>query len=146
MSERKSYNDLREFIRVLEANDKLYRITRAINKDTELQPLVRWQFRGLNEDQRKAFLFENVTDSKGRKYRGSVLVGGLAGTGDIYCLGLQCKAEEVADRWLYAMDHPIEPEIVSNRAGHGRNSQGRGDPRSRRFPRVSDSHFDAGLR
>ena len=113
MSERKSYNDLREFIRVLEANDKVYRITRAINKDTELQPLVRWQFRGLNEDQRKAFLFENVTDSKGRKYRGSVLVGGLAGTGDIYCLGLQCKAEEVADRWLYAMDHPIEPEIVT---------------------------------
>ena len=114
MSERKSYNDLREFIHVVEANDKLYRITRAINKDTELQPLVRWQFRGLNEDQRKAFLFENVIDSKGKKYRGSVLVGGLAGTGDIYCLGLQCKPEEVADRWLHAMDHPIAPEIVAN--------------------------------
>src|SRR5262245_22487116 len=114
MTERKSYNDLREFIHVLEANDKLYRITRAINKDTELQPLVRWQFRGLTEDQRKAFLFENVTDSKGEKYQGSVLVGGLAGTGDIYCLGLQCKPEEVADRWLHAMDHPIAPEIVAN--------------------------------
>jgi UbiD family decarboxylase len=115
MSKQKSYNDLREFIHVLEANDKLYRITREINKDTELQPLVRWQFRGLNEDQRKAFLFDNVTDAKGRKYRGSVLVGGLAGSGAIYCLGLQCKPEDVADRWLYAMDHPIEPEIV--RAG-----------------------------
>jgi 4-hydroxy-3-polyprenylbenzoate decarboxylase len=112
MRQQNSYEDLRAFIRELEANGKLLRIKRAINKDTELHPLVRWQFRGLDEEQRKAFLFENVTDSKGRTYRGSVLVGGLAGTAAIYCLGLQCKAEEVADRWLHAMDHPIAPEIV----------------------------------
>ncbi|MGH7832861.1 MAG: UbiD family decarboxylase [Candidatus Binatia bacterium] len=110
----KSYTDLREFIDVLEKNGKLIRVQREINKDTELHPLVRWQFRGLPEEARKAFLFENVTDSKGKKYRGSVLVGGLAGTAEIYCLGLQCGPEEVADRWLYAMDHPIEPEIVSS--------------------------------
>jgi len=42
----KPYADLREFIAALDANDKLYRIHREINKDTELQPLVRWQFRG----------------------------------------------------------------------------------------------------
>ncbi|MGH7830420.1 MAG: UbiD family decarboxylase domain-containing protein, partial [Candidatus Binatia bacterium] len=107
------YSDLREFVTALEQNDKLLRIQKAINKDTELHPLVRWQFRGLKEDDRKAFLFENVTDSKGRRYQGSVLVGGLAGSAAIYCLGLKCDAEEVADRWLYAMDHPIEPEIVS---------------------------------
>ncbi|HWP57386.1 MAG TPA: UbiD family decarboxylase [Candidatus Acidoferrales bacterium] len=110
----KPYSDLREFLQVLEANGKLLRIKRAINKDTELHPLVRWQFRGgLKEDQRKAFLFENVIDAKGRSYRTPVLVGGLAASTDIYCLGLQCRPEEVADRWLHAMDHPIPPEIVS---------------------------------
>jgi len=108
------HRDLREFLAALEENGKLFRITKEINKDTELHPLVRWQFRGLREEDRKAFLFENVTDSKRRKYRGSVLVGGLAGSAAIYCLGLRCDAEEVADRWLHAMEHPLEPEMVSS--------------------------------
>ncbi|MFQ5682418.1 MAG: UbiD family decarboxylase [Candidatus Binatia bacterium] len=111
----KPYNDLRELVATLEENGKLLRIKKKINKDTELHPLVRWQFRGLKEEQRKAFLFENVTDSKNRKYHGSVLVGGLAGSSAIYCLGLKCGPDEVADRWVDAMDHPIEPEMV----GHG---------------------------
>ncbi len=112
--EQSYYKDLREFIQVLENKDKLIRIQKEINKDTELQPLVRWQFRGLEEDDRKAFLFENVTDSKGRKYQGSVLVAGLAGSADIYCLGVQCKPDEITDRWLHAMDHPIEPVLVDS--------------------------------
>ena len=108
------YEDLREFIAALEANDKLYRISRKINKDSELQPLVRWQFRGLPEEARRGFLFDNVTDGKGRKYNCRVLVGGLAGSEAIYCLGLKCQPDEVADRWLYAMDHPIDPIVVDS--------------------------------
>lgn len=110
----RSYEDLREFISVLEQQEKLVHVQREINKDTELHPLVRWQFRGLKEENRKAFIFENISDSKGRKYRGSVLVGGLAASSAIYCLGLKCAPEEVADRWLHAMDHLLEPEIVSH--------------------------------
>jgi 4-hydroxy-3-polyprenylbenzoate decarboxylase len=110
----KPYQDLREFIAELEAHGKLCRVHREINKDTELQPLVRWQFRGLPEEARKGFLFDNVTDSKGRKYHSSVLVGGLAGSEAIYCLGLRCQPDEVADRWIYAMDHPIEPVLVAD--------------------------------
>ncbi|MCZ6621005.1 MAG: UbiD family decarboxylase [Deltaproteobacteria bacterium] len=113
MEYEKPYQDLREFLRVLDENGKVVRIQKEINKDTELHPLVRWQFRGLKEEDRKAFLFENVTDFKKIKYRGSVLVGGLAGSADIYCLGLRCKPEEVADRWIHAMEHPLKPEIVS---------------------------------
>jgi 4-hydroxy-3-polyprenylbenzoate decarboxylase len=112
--EQSYYKDLREFIQALEDTDKLVRIQKEINKDTELHPLVRWQFRGLEEKDRKAFLFENVTDSKNRKYQGSVLVGGLAGSADIYCLGVRCKSDEIIDRWLHAMDHPIEPELVES--------------------------------
>src|ERR1043165_3969021 len=88
------HHDLRESIAALEAAGKLVRIRRAINKDTELHPLVRWQFRGLKEDQRKAFLFENVVDSKGHKYGSPVLVGGLAASAEIYCMGLKCARPE----------------------------------------------------
>jgi UbiD family decarboxylase len=109
-----AYNDLREFINALDDQGKLYRIHREINKDTELQPLVRWQFRGLPEEARRGFLFDNVIDSKRRKFNCSVLVGGLAGSEAIYCLGLKCAPEEVADRWLYALDHPIDPIVVSD--------------------------------
>jgi len=107
------YQDLREFIEALEANEKLFRIQRSINKDSELHPLVRWQFRGLEEKDRRAFLFENVTDSHQGAYKGSVLVGGLAGSAEIYCLGLQCSAEEINERWSQALDRLIEPEIVA---------------------------------
>jgi UbiD family decarboxylase len=110
----KPHTDLRELIAALEASGKLVRVRREINKDTELHPLVRWQFRGLKEAERKAFLFENVVDSKGRKYDSPVLVGGLAASADIYCMGLKCRPDEVADRWIYAMDHLIEPETVSD--------------------------------
>ena len=113
MANQLPYEDLREFVAALEDAGKLIRVTREVNKDTELQPLVRLQYRGLPDEQRKAFLFSNVTDSKGRRYDGSVLVGGLSGSTAIYSLGLQCKPEEVPDRWIEAMENTIPPEIVS---------------------------------
>jgi len=63
----------------LEKAGQLIRVDRPINKDTEMHPLVRWQFRGgLKESERKAFLFTNVVDSKGKRYDIPVIVGGLA--------------------------------------------------------------------
>ena len=61
--------DFQEHLARLEAAGLLTRIERPINKDTELHPLVRWQFQGgLEEDERRAFLFTNVVDSEGRRY------------------------------------------------------------------------------
>ena len=57
----------------------LITVDRPIDKDAELHPLVRWQFvGGLDESQRKAFLFTNVTDGRGRKYPFPVVVGAIA--------------------------------------------------------------------
>src|SRR5262245_12243476 len=47
------YRNLEEYIQALDREGLLYRIKRPINKDTEMHPLVRWQFRGLEEDQRR---------------------------------------------------------------------------------------------
>ena len=50
----------------------LLRIDRPINKDTELHPLVRWQFLGgMPEEERRAFLFTNVVDAQGPAIRHS---------------------------------------------------------------------------
>ena len=64
----RGYADLHDHLALLEREGLLIRVARPINKDTELHPLVRWQFRGgIPEPERKAFLFEHVTDSKGRR-------------------------------------------------------------------------------
>ena len=72
------YGDLREYLDILEKNGKLVTIQRPINKDTEMHPLVRLQFRGLPEKDRKAFLFRHVTYSTGKRYNIPVVVGCMA--------------------------------------------------------------------
>src|SRR5882672_4138758 len=79
------YPDLHDHVRALEKAGQLVRVDRPINKDTEMHPLVRWQFRGgIEEKDRKAFLFTNVVDSKKRKYDIPVAVGALAANREIY--------------------------------------------------------------
>ena len=106
------YKDLREHIAALEERGLLFRIRRPVNKDTELMPLVRWQFRGLEPAERKAFLFEQVTDSKGRAYAASVVVGVLAGSRAIYALGMQCAPDQIVEKWTHAQRNPIPPRVV----------------------------------
>ncbi len=108
------YCDLRDYLAVLEGAGKLRRISRLINKDTELHPLVKWQFRGLAADQRTGFLFENLTDLVGRHYDARVASAVLAPSREVYALGLQCKPEEIFERWQEAYRSPIEPRLVSS--------------------------------
>ena len=42
----RTYNDLQEHLAELEKAGLIYNIDRLINKDTEMHPLVRWQFQG----------------------------------------------------------------------------------------------------
>jgi 4-hydroxy-3-polyprenylbenzoate decarboxylase len=114
-----SYPDLHDHIRALDKAGLLITVDRPINKDTEMHPLVRWQFRGgIEEKDRKAFLFTNVVDSKGRKYDIPVLVGGLAANREIYRIGLGCRFEEMDARWVRATQNPIPPRIVDDAACH----------------------------
>jgi UbiD family decarboxylase len=110
------YRNLQEYIAALERAGLLYRVARPINKDSEMHPLVRWQFRGLGEDERRAFLFENIHDAKGKKYGIPVLIGGLAASQKIYALGLNCKEEEVEGIWSRALDKPLPPVPVARGA------------------------------
>jgi UbiD family decarboxylase len=104
---------LGKYVEGLDKAGKLVRVTTPINKDTELHPLVRLQFRGLPESQRKAFLFENVVDASGRKFDIPVLVGGLAASAEIYALGMQCRLEDIELVWKRAIEKQIPPILVT---------------------------------
>src|SRR5882672_162338 len=116
---RRAYPDLHDHIAALEKAGQLIRVDRPINKDTEMHPLVRWQFRGgLKESERKAFLFTNVVDSKGKRYDIPVIVGGLAANREIYRIGLGCELDKIDETWARATRAPIPPRVVENAPCH----------------------------
>ena len=107
--------DLHQHLADLEAAGLLVRIDRPINKDTELIPLVRWQFiGGVPEAERKAFLFTNVVDSRGRTYDIPVALGALSASPQIYAVGLDRPVEEIGAAWNEAIANPVEPVLVDN--------------------------------
>jgi UbiD family decarboxylase len=109
------YPDLHAHIAALEQKGLLIRVTRPINKDSEMHPLVRWQFRGgIPEAERKAFLFEHVIDSTGRRYDIPVAVGILASNREIYGVGIGCDVEKIKEKWDQAEQHPLAPVFVEN--------------------------------
>ena len=105
--------DFQEHLRRLEEHGLLTRIDRAIDKDRELHPLVRWQFQGgLAEEQRRAFLFTNVVDASGRRYDIPVAVGALGASPEIYALGMGRPVAGIGDAWTQGVANPIAPTIA----------------------------------
>jgi len=112
--------DFQSHLAALEARGLLLRIERAINKDTELHPLVRWQFQGgLREEERRAFLFTNVVDARGHSYDIPVAVGALAASPQIYAVGMGRPIEEIEAAWVQAIANPIAPVVVASPACQG---------------------------
>jgi len=109
----RGYRDLHDHIAALDAAGLLRTIREPVNKDTELHPLVRWQFRGgIPERDRKAFLFTHVVDSTGRRFAMPVVVGALATNPDIYAIGMNAPVAEIGRVWTRAMAAPIAPRVV----------------------------------
>src|SRR5262245_21238449 len=93
--------DFQEHLRRLEAQGLVTRIDWPIDKDTELHPLVRWQFQGgLPEASRRAFLFTNVVDGRGRRYDMPVAVGALSASPQIYAVGMGRPVEDIGRAWI----------------------------------------------
>src|SRR6516165_2454542 len=107
--------DFQEHLARLEAAGLLVRIDREVNKDTELHPLVRWQFQGgLEESERRAFLFTNVVGADGRRFDMPVAVGALSASAEIYALGMGRPIEDIGRAWTEAIAHPVAPVRVAS--------------------------------
>src|SRR5438552_11001257 len=109
------YPDLHEHVLALARAGLLVVVDEHINKDTEMHPLVRWQYRGgIPEPERKAFLFTQPTDSKGRRFDIAVLVAGLAANPDVYRIGFGKPLDQIGAAWVAAIAHPIAPHVVTD--------------------------------
>ncbi len=146
----RAYADLHEHLDRLDAAGLLYRIDAPVNKDTEMHPLVRWQFRGgIAEKDRKAFLFTNIVDSKGRRYDIPVVVGAIATNPEIYRIGMNVpRIEDIGPAWERAIANPIAPRMVENAPCHeivvtGPDLEGRGHGLESLPIPISTPGFDA---
>src|SRR6185295_17664661 len=111
------YRDLHEHVLALARENLLVVVDEPINKDTEMHPLVRWQYRGgIPEAERKAFLFTQPTDSKGRRYDMAVLVAGLAANAQVYRTGFGKPLDQIGRTWVDALANPIAPKLVADAA------------------------------
>jgi len=114
---KRAYPDLHEHLDALKKRGLLQIVDRAIDKDAELHPVVRWQFvGGMAEADRKAFLFTNITDGRGRRYDIPVVVGALAANRAIYSVGMGVPVDDIQARWDNAIAHPIAPRVISKGA------------------------------
>ncbi len=115
----RAYPDLHDHLEALKEKGLLVTVDEKIDKDSELHPLVRWEFvGGLPEEERKAFLFTNIVDGRGRKYSIPVVVGAIAANRAIYSVGMGAPVEEIEAKWKRAIDNPIEPRIVNEAPCH----------------------------
>ena len=110
---KRGYPDLHEHLEELRRRGLLLTVDRPVDKDAELHPLVRWQFvGGMDEAERKAFLFTSITDGRGRKYDIPVVVGAIAANRAIYSVGMGAPLSEIQAKWDHAIAHPIPPRVV----------------------------------
>jgi UbiD family decarboxylase len=111
----RNYADLHDHILALYRAGLLVLVDQPINKDTEMHPLVRWQYRGgIAERDRRAFLFTQPTDGKGAHYDIAVLVAGLAANPDVYRIGFGRPLEEIGPAWVEALSAPVAPRVIAN--------------------------------
>jgi UbiD family decarboxylase len=147
----RDYADLHEHLDRLDRAGLLYRIDVPVNKDTEMHPLVRWQFRGgIAEKDRKAFLFTNIVDSRGRRYDIPVAVGAFAANPTIYRIGMNVeRIEDIGPRWEHAIANPVPPRLIEHAPCHdiivtGRDLDGAGNGLEALPIPISTPGFDAG--
>jgi UbiD family decarboxylase len=113
----RGYRDLHEHVLALARAGLLVVVDEPINKDTQMHPLVRWQYRGgIAEAERKAFLFTKPTDGKGANYDIAVLVAGLAANPEVYRIGFGRPLDEIGAAWVKALAEPIAPRLVTEAA------------------------------
>ena len=124
--DQRGYRDLHDHLDALRAAGLLVEVDRPIDKDSQLHPLVRWQFvGGIDEPQRKAFLFTNIVDGLGRKYDMPVVVGAIAANREIYSIGMQAPVDQIQAKWDHAIANPIAPRVVTDAPCHAVIHEGR---------------------
>jgi len=104
------YQDLRQFLRLLEDRSLLRWVDREVDKDWEITAVARTLFRKHPPENRPALGFRNV-----KGYDSPVVVGTVAASRQVYALalGIEPDRDQMIDRWTQALENPLPTALVS---------------------------------
>lgn len=103
------YQDIREYLAVLENRGLLQHVTHPVDPSWEPACLARWLYQGLPEQQRFGLLFESVTG-----YQMPLMVGVLGASTAMYATALDTTPDGIGARWVGAVRHPQPPVTVTS--------------------------------
>jgi UbiD family decarboxylase len=112
-----AYRDIRDFLASLEARDKLRRIQKSVDHTWELACLARWMFQALPDGDRFGLFFEQV-----KGFDIPVMTGLLGASRETYAVALETEPDQINEKWIKALSHPIPPRLVE--AGRGSTLSG----------------------
>ncbi len=123
-----AYQDLREYLKTLEARGRLHHVKKEVNPDWEVAAVMRRVFQRIPPERRPGVMFERING------HAMPLVAGILGASpEVYALALETTVDQIADKWARAQSQPIPPVTV--RTGPVRENVLKGDQAdARRLP------------
>lgn len=103
-----AHNDFRAFLSALERRDKLRRVTITVDAASELACIARWMYQALPDQQRFALMFESLSGHKGK-----VVTAAVGASRQAYAIGLDCRPDQINERWVQALRSPIAPKTTT---------------------------------
>jgi UbiD family decarboxylase len=103
------YDDLREYLQILEENGLLRWVEPEVDKDWEITAVTRLHFERHPPKGRCALGFRNV-----KGYDIPVVVGTVSASREVYAagLGIGTDVNEVVERWREALERPMATRLV----------------------------------
>src|ERR1700680_4193194 len=102
------YEDLRQYLRVLEERGLLCHVKAEVDKDWEISAVCRRTFRAIPQERRPALMFDCI-----KGYSIPLVVGILGGSREIYATALEADQAGVWEKWARA-NHPVPPQLVDS--------------------------------
>jgi hypothetical protein len=102
------YEDLRQYLKVLEERGLLCHVKAEVDKDWEISAVCRRTFRAIPQERRPALMFDCI-----KGYNIPLVVGILGGSREIYATALETDQAGVWEKWARA-SHPVPPQLVES--------------------------------
>jgi 4-hydroxy-3-polyprenylbenzoate decarboxylase len=98
------YEDLREYIELLEKKGKLRRISKSVDHTWELACLARWAYQGLPDQERFGMLFERVEG-----FDIPVVTGAVGASRETCAIALGTEPDRIN-----GLLHPVPTKVVES--------------------------------
>lgn len=102
------YEDLRQYLGVLEERGLLCHVKAEVDKDWEISAVCRRTFRTIPQERRPALMFDCI-----KGYTIPLVVGILGGSREIYATALETDPAGVWEKWARA-NNPVPPQLVDS--------------------------------